>query len=137
MVQDKMHARSKGPKTGLARQPTEGRSRDGGLRLGEMERDCLIAYGASNLIMERLMLSSDKFEIFICSECGYIGFKGGCLYCQGADADLDSSKASTQASVAAGQPQPKRTQGPTMCALQIPYASKLMLQELQSMNIKA
>ena len=131
MVVDKMHARARGPRAVLTRQPTEGRSRDGGLRLGEMERDCLIGYGASMLLLERLMLSSDAFSASVCEvrywpgrwcglrgpadmfallvqKCGLLGYKGWCQYCRAADG---------------------------MAVLRIPYAAKLLFQELQAMNI--
>ena len=87
----------------MTRQPTEGRSREGGLRLGEMERDCLIGYGATQLLLERLMISSDKFEVNACEECGLMGYNGWCTYCK-------SSK--------------------KMAQLTIPYAAKLLFQEV-------
>ncbi|XP_063405449.1 DNA-directed RNA polymerase III subunit RPC2-like isoform X2 [Mytilus trossulus] len=108
MVMDKMHARSKGPRAVLTRQPTEGRARDGGLRLGEMERDCLIGYGASMLLLERLMISSDSFVVDVCGQCGLLCYSGWCQYCK------SSRNVST---------------------LKMPYACKLLFQELQSMNI--
>ncbi|KAL1619116.1 DNA-directed RNA polymerase III complex subunit Rpc2 [Neofusicoccum ribis] len=110
MVQDKMHSRARGPRAILTRQPTEGRSRDGGLRLGEMERDCLIAYGASQLLLERLMLSSDAHECDVCERCGMMGYQGWCQSCR-------SSKG--------------------VVRMTIPYAAKLLIQELLSMNVKA
>jgi DNA-directed RNA polymerase III subunit RPC2 len=109
MVQDKMHARATGPVALLTRQPTEGRARDGGLRLGEMERDCLIAYGAAQLLRERLMLSSDRHECDICSKCGAIGFKSWCQTCK--------SSVGVKKMV-------------------MPYATKLLVHELSSMNVK-
>ncbi|ODQ63146.1 DNA-directed RNA polymerase III [Nadsonia fulvescens var. elongata DSM 6958] len=108
MVMDKMHARARGPRAVLTRQPTEGRSRDGGLRLGEMERDCVIAYGASQLLLERLMISSDAFEVDVCQTCGLMGYNGWCTTCQTSEC---------------------------VVKMTIPYAAKLLFQELISMNI--
>jgi len=110
MVQDKMHSRSTGPRAILTRQPTEGRSRQGGLRLGEMERDCLIAYGASQLLLERLMLSSDAHEVDVCEKCGLMGYQGWCQSCQASGG---------------------------MVKMTVPYAAKLLVQELMSMNVSA
>nr|ALK02052.1 RNA polymerase III second largest subunit [Starmerella magnoliae] len=109
MVMDKMHARPRGPRAVLTRQPTEGRSRDGGLRLGEMERDCVVAYGASQLLLERLMLSSDVFDVEICRQCGLLaGCEHWCTVC-GTGEHLENMK--------------------------LPYAAKLLFQELMAMNI--
>ncbi|OAY68534.1 DNA-directed RNA polymerase III subunit 2, partial [Ananas comosus] len=114
MVLDKIHARAKGPRVTLTRQPTEGRIRHGGLRLGEMERDCLIAYGASMLLFERLMLSSDPYQVQVCRKCGLLGYynyklkKSFCSMCKN---------------------------GENIATMKLPYACKLLFQELQSMNV--
>lgn len=108
MVLDKMHARARGPRAVLTRQPTEGRSREGGLRLGEMERDCLIGHGTSMLLMERLMISADQFSVHVCQHCGLLGYAGWCNMCKSAK---------------------------EVVSIKVPYACKLLFQELQSMNI--
>lgn len=70
MVNDKSQARSTGPVDILTQQPLKGRKKGGGIRMGEMERDAMLAHGLSQIVNERLYRSSDKSEGYVCRKCG-------------------------------------------------------------------
>jgi DNA-directed RNA polymerase II subunit RPB2 len=111
---DKLHSRASGPLVMLTRQPAEGRARDGGLRFGEMERDCVIGHGMSEFTKERLMECSDAFLCYSCRQCGLLAIANegeGIWACKGCENTTDFAH------------------------IQIPYASKLLMQELETMCI--
>lgn len=114
MVIDKSHSRARGPIVSLTRQPCEGRARDGGLRVGEMERDCMLTHGASIFTKERLMDVSDPFETGICRTCGSLATMNE------VDAIYECRACASKVGFE------KKT---------IPYAVKLWLQELEAMHI--
>jgi len=118
LVDDKVHSRARGPVAMLTRQPLEGRSRDGGLRMGEMERDCLITHGCANFIRDRFFMNSDQYRIHICERCGLT-----------AQANLKKMTYECRSPQCVGQPT-------VVCQVEIPYAAKLLLQELNSMCIQ-
>ena len=113
---DKLHSRASGPLVMLTRQPAEGRAREGGLRFGEMERDCVISHGIAEFTKERFMECSDAFRCFACRECGLIAVANpteGIWVCRGC------------------------TNTTNFSAIEIPYAYKLLLQEMESMSISS
>jgi DNA-directed RNA polymerase II subunit RPB2 len=123
MVNDKQHARARGTRTILTKQAPEGRSRDGGLRFGEMERDSVIAHGMARFLKERMMETADAMTTYICDICGLLAQRmlrkdnksytseNDIYYCQ---ACKNKNRIST---------------------IRIPYAFKLLVQEMMAMNI--
>ena len=124
MVNDKQHSRSIGPMVNLTRQPAEGRSRDGGFRVGEMERDVMIAHGMSRFCRERLYDASDKYSVHVCKRCGMTA-----SYNDGSQRRMFSKEDFTIHLC-------KTCNNTTeFSKVEIPYAYKLMSQELQTINV--
>jgi len=114
MVNDKQHSRSIGPMVNLTRQPAEGRSRDGGLRFGEMEKDAMVSHGAAKFTRGRMYDASDKYSVYICKNCGLVASYNNEMHihhCRTCDNRTDFSY------------------------VEIPYACKLLFQELTTMNV--
>ena len=114
LVQDKIHSRSRGPRQLLTRQPPEGRSRDGGLRFGEMERDCILSHGIAQFLKETLQDRSDNYRMYVCQDCGLVAAvneKDNIYKCGNCDNYSRFSE------------------------VRIPYAMKLFIQELESMTV--
>ena len=115
MVDDKIHSRATGPNVILTRQPVEGRSRDGGLRFGEMERDCILSHGAACFLKETLQDRSDNYRLHICKLCGLVCMvnkERGITFCKNCkEKEFNYLEA------------------------RVPYAFKLFVQELETMGV--
>ena len=113
MVNNKIHSRSRGSKQTLTQQPLEGRSRNGGMKTGEMEKDALVSHGASRFLRERLCEQSDRYTVPVCRDCGVMCIKH--KNHNFAVCNLCGSK--------------------NVGVVEMPYSAKLVMQELMSMNV--
>lgn len=125
MVSDKQHSRSIGPMVNLTRQPAEGRARDGGFRIGEMERDVMIAHGMSYFCKERMFDVSDKYSVHVCKRCGMIA-------CYNDDSVKNGGGVKNDMSIHLCKTCDNMSD---FARVEIPYAYKLLSQELQTINV--
>ena len=135
MVKDKINYRALGPRTVLTRQTVQGRANDGGLRVGEMERDCIIAHGASKFLQESMLIRGDEYFMAVCNLTGTIAIfnesknlflspmaDGPIKFSGTIDDNLNIENISKH--------------GRQFSVIRVPYAFKLLMQELLTMNVQ-
>ena len=134
MVKDKINFRARGRNQGLTKQPVSGRANDGGLRIGEMERDGVIGHGASNFLKESMMTRGDDYKIAVCNKTGTLAaynhsqnilislFSDGVKFSRGKFNEIKLDKVTKF--------------GRSFSLVEIPYCLKLLIQELQVMGIQ-
>ena len=136
MVKDKINYRARGPNTALTRQPVSGRANDGGLRIGEMERDVLISHGISDFLRESMMERGDKYQLAICNTTGMIAIHNpskNLFFSPMADGPL---RYTGQLSANDMRIENISKFGRSFSIISVPYSFKLLLQELQTANVQ-
>ena len=137
MVKDKINYRARGPRTNLTRQPVSGRANDGGLRIGEMERDAVISHGMNHFLQESMMERADKYQMAICNHTGMVA-----IYNPGRDIMLSPA---ADGPIQYGgslhhngelEVQQMSKYGRSFSIVKVPYAMKLLLQELQAIQVQ-
>ena len=135
MVKDKINYRARGPRTVLTRQTVQGRARGGGLRIGEMERDGIIAHGASSFLKESMLVRGDDYYMAVCNKTGMIA-----IYNQTKNlfiSPMADGPIKFTGNINENMNIENVTKyGRTFSIVRIPYALKLLIQELQTMNIQ-
>ena len=136
MVKDKINFRARGPNTALTHQPVSGRANDGGLRIGEMERDSVISHGISNFLQESMMERGDKYQIAVCNQTGMIAIYNpskNLFMSPAVDGPLQFTTAADGNSLYLND---ITRFGRSFSIVSIPYTMKLLMQELQTINLQ-
>jgi DNA-directed RNA polymerase II subunit RPB2 len=136
MVKDKVNYRARGPNTALTHQPVSGRANDGGLRIGEMERDSVIGHGISNFLQESMMERGDKYQIAVCNQSGMVAIynqEKNLFMSPAIDGPLQFTTASDGNSLYLND---ITRFGRSFSIVSIPYTLKLLMQELQTINMQ-
>jgi DNA-directed RNA polymerase beta subunit len=136
MVKDKINYRTQGPRTALTRQPVSGRANDGGLRIGEMERDVLISHGAANMLTESMMERGDKYFMAVCNKTGLIAIynpSNNLMLSPSLDGPVQFKMDITTEDITINN---TTKFGRSFSIVNIPYSLKLFIQELQIMGIQ-